>query len=207
MGRHILKPLSPAALQLILDVEVGGGQSYYERCLARPSWPGGQSGVTIGIGYDLGYTPEARFLADWPGGFNSSERRRLCAVIGRKGEIAKEFISGLADIWIPWAAARAVFVDCTIPFWVEETIKAFPGAENLPADAFGALVSLVFNRGPSMTGERRTEMRWIRTAVAQDDLPGIAKSLRAMKRLWVGKGLDGLLARREAEAKLVEGAV
>ena len=32
----------------------------------------------------------------------------------------------------------------------------------------------------------------------------IAKELRKMKRIWQGKGLDGLLTRREAEAKLVE---
>jgi GH24 family phage-related lysozyme (muramidase) len=28
-----------------------------------------------------------------------------------------------------------------------------------------------------------------------------------MKRLWINKGLDGLLKRREAEAKLVESTV
>ena len=40
--------------------------------------------------------------------------------------------------------------------------------------------------------------------VQRGDLADIAKQLRAMKRLWVGKGLDGLIARREAEARLVE---
>ena len=35
----------------------------------------------------------------------------------------------------------------------------------LPLDAQGALVSLVFNRGTSMEGDRRAEMRAIRDAV------------------------------------------
>jgi len=58
-----------------------------------------------------------------------------------------------------------------------------------------------------MVGERRLEMRAIRDVVPQKNLPEIAALLRSMKRLWVGKGLDGLLKRREAEAKLVEGCV
>ena len=34
-----------------------------------------------------------------------------------------------------------------------------------------------------------------------------ARVLRAMKRLWVNKGLDGLLKRRDAEADLVESCI
>jgi len=33
------------------------------------------------------------------------------------------------------------------------------------------------------------------------------RQLRSMKRLWVGKGLGGLIARREREAQLVESAL
>jgi hypothetical protein len=35
----------------------------------------------------------------------------------------------------------------------------------------------------------------------------LAKEFRKMKRIWVGKGLDGLLERREAEAKLIESCI
>jgi GH24 family phage-related lysozyme (muramidase) len=55
-----------------------------------------------------------------------------------------------------------------------------------------------------MEGPRRAEMRAVRDAVAVQDLAEIAAQLRAMKRLWEGQGLDGLLRRREAEAQLVE---
>jgi GH24 family phage-related lysozyme (muramidase) len=50
-------------------------------------------------------------------------------------------------------------------------------------------------------------MRAVRDAVAQGDLQEIANQIRAMKRLWVGKGMDGLLTRRDAEADLVESAI
>jgi hypothetical protein len=46
-------------------------------------------------------------------------------------------------------------------------------------------------------------MRDIRDSLkpAPHKIPG---HIRSMKRLWIGKGLDGLLLRREAEAKLFE---
>jgi GH24 family phage-related lysozyme (muramidase) len=51
------------------------------------------------------------------------------------------------------------------------------------------------------------EMRTIRDAVKVGDLVTIVKQLRYMKRLWIGKGLDGLLRRRDAEAALVESCI
>ena len=44
----------------------------------------------------------------------------------------------------------------------------------------------------------------IKNLVATKNYKGIAKEIRSMKRLWEGKGLDGLLKRREREAKMVE---
>jgi len=91
------------------------------------------------------------------------------------------------------------------------TRRAFPGFDVLPLDVQGALVSLVYNRGTRMTDSPgtndRREMRAIRDLVAGGMVAGIAEQLRLMKRLWVGKGLDGLLRRRDAEAALVESAI
>ena len=197
--------LSPAGMKLILYHEVGGGEAYYKKALARPSYPGGESGVTIGIGYDLGYTPRARFLSDWHM-LPDDVRDRLSATIGVKGLRARERAKEVRDIVIPWEWALEVFERATLPFWLEQTRRAFPGVDKLPWDASSALVSLVFNRGPSMEGERRREMRAIREAVVVHDLPKIARQLRAMKRIWEGKGLPGLLRRRDDEARLVEQA-
>jgi hypothetical protein len=70
------------------------------------------------------------------------------------------------------------------------------------------------NRGPSMKDcpgrDNRREMRTIRDLCASIELPipeglaRVAREIRAMKRLWEGKGSDGLIRRREAEKELVE---
>jgi GH24 family phage-related lysozyme (muramidase) len=199
-------PLSPAAEQLILDYEVGGGEKYYNKFLKHPTWPGGQSGVTICVGEDLGYMSKGEF-SQYFGGINFQDRLRLERCIGIKGSKAKPAADNVRDIVIPWATAIDIFRTKRILAEVAKTQRAFPGCDDLPDDAFGALVSLIYNRGAGMDGERRSEMRNIRLHVRTGSLAGIAQELRRMKRLWVGKGLDGLLKRREAEARLVESCI
>jgi GH24 family phage-related lysozyme (muramidase) len=199
-------PLSPAAEKLILDYEVGGGEKYYNKFLKHPTWPGGQSGVTICVGEDLGYMSKGEF-SQYFGGINFQDRLRLERCIGIKGSKAKPAADNVRDIVIPWATAIDIFRTKRILAEVAKTQRAFPGCDDLPDDAFGALVSLIYNRGAGMDGERRSEMRNIRLHVRTGSLAGIAQELRRMKRLWVGKGLDGLLKRREAEARLVESCI
>jgi GH24 family phage-related lysozyme (muramidase) len=50
-------------------------------------------------------------------------------------------------------------------------------------------------------------MRNIRDLIPKKNYKAIAKEFRKMKRIWEGKNLDGLLTRREAEAKLIESCV
>lgn len=187
--------LSPSAKQLILDSEG----------LDQPAaWPGGRSGVTIGIGYDLGYNTVDHFEADWKPHLSCAILARLRTAIGLRGEDARRKAAEFGDIKIQRAAAQIVFEQRTLPRFLLYTQQTFPHIEKLPPDAQGALVSLVYNRGGSMIGDERKEMRAIQKAVATGDLAEIARQLRLMKRLWVGKGLDGLLKRREAEAVLIE---
>ena len=194
--------LTRKALRLILDAEG----------LNQPgNWPGGGSGITIGIGYDLGYVTIDQFESDWGEHLGPTARERLKAVVGLTGVKAKNRSGQVADIRVRRADSEAVFRKRTIPRFELLTAQAFPGLVRLPPDAQGALVSLVYNRGASMVDRpgknRRKEMRAIRDAVAHRDLQEIADQLRSMKRLWAGKGLDGLLIRREAEARLVESAM
>jgi GH24 family phage-related lysozyme (muramidase) len=186
------------ALALILDAEG----------LDQPSkWPGGSSGITIGVGYDLGFVTEDQFEEDWSPFLGSDEIDRLKDVIGLAGDKAAERASEFGDIKIQRADAEQVFKERTLPLYSQKTENAFPGVDQLPAAVQGALVSLVFNRGPGMSGDSRQEMRAVRDSVANGDLQEIADQIRAMKRLWEGKGLDGLLKRRDAEADLVESAI
>jgi hypothetical protein len=199
-------PISQKALDLIIKHEVGGGEAYYNKALKKPCYPGGASGVTIGVGYDLGYNTDDQFTSDWGKVLSGDIFSRLSKCLGAKSSSAKSLIPSVKDIEIPWESALKVFKESTLPRFVNETLKAFPGANELHPDAFGALVSLVFNRGAAVTGKNREEMKNIRGLIAGKDYAAIAKEITNMKRIWVGKGLDGLLRRRDEEAALVKGS-
>lgn len=200
---------SEKAYKLIVKYEVGGGADYYTKCLEKPTYPGGASGVTIGIGYDLGYNSLKQFEADWSSYLDTKDYSRLAEHIGKKADKAKAAIPSLKDIRVKWSAAENVFKTNTLPRFIEETKRTFPGSEKLHPDAFGALVSIVFNRGGSVVGSSRQEMLNIRDAVSNKVYTDniyiyIARQILDMKRLWVGKGLDGLLVRRNEESALVK---
>lgn len=200
-----------AAIDLILEAEG----------IDQPSrWPGGGSGITIGYGYDLGF--ERYFARDWSGILSSLVISTLATALGKTGQNARVIAHRFDGIVIQRAQALQVFISKTLPQEEAKTLQAFPGLDKLPPPVIGALVSLVFNRGASMTDDparpalhSRSEMRAIRDLVAQYSqgsaqsavLHGIAQNLRVMKRLWIGKGLNGLLDRRDAEAALVESAI
>ena len=170
-------------------------------------WPGGASGITIGYGYDLGFTNAGKFQDDWGDKLPPDAFTRLQSAIGLTGANAQKKAPQFASIIVGKDPSLVVFRDRTIPEYVATTAKAFPGLDKLPSDAQGALVSLVYNRGAAMNGDRRIEMRAIRDAVARGDLQAIASQLRAMKRLWNPKTQRGLLRRRDAEAALVESCI
>lgn len=196
--------LNDASMKLILDFEVGGGEAYYNsRGLKSPIWPGAASGVTIGVGYDLGYNTADTIRSDWSA-LDGATVTRLCTVAGKTGQTAKAALSSVKDIVVSWPSALAVYEAVTIPKFVEQTRDAFPGYDDLDPNCQGALVSLVFNRGASMKGDRRIEMRAIRDLVPQKDYAGIADQLRKMKRIWKGTDIEkGMNRRRDAEADLV----
>ena len=198
--------VSIKGLKKILQFEVGS-KANYTRNLTRPSWPGGRSGVTIGIGYDLGYQSKKKIEKDWKGLVADRTLEKLIVASGKKGKTAAEKeVARLkrAHVSIPIKAAEEVFYNRTLPQYAKMTRKAYPGIENLPADAQAMLLSLVYNRGAKMSGSRRREMKAIKPLVINKDLAGIAKQIVAMKRLWVNKGLVGLLKRRDAEARLIK---
>ncbi|HRZ02501.1 MAG TPA: hypothetical protein P5024_13155, partial [Burkholderiaceae bacterium] len=191
-------PISDRALRLIID---------FEGINQPGQWPGASSGITLGYGYDLGHVTPEQFERDWGACFTPEQKARLRGAIGKTGTAAAALAPRLADIKCNRADSARVLNEVSIPDYLERTRAAFPGVDALPADAQGALVSLVYNRGPGMTGESRREMRTIRELVPLGDLAGIARALREMKRLWEGKGLAGLLRRRDAEASLIEAAL
>jgi GH24 family phage-related lysozyme (muramidase) len=194
--------ISKKAIDLIIQHEVGG-RAVYEKRYQKPIWAGGDSGLTIGLGYDIGYVKEAQLFSDWQG-LNLNFLNALKRFCGVKGEVVKTMMRGeVLNVIIPYNMAYEVFVKKSIPKYYALTKKIYPQLDELNEDTRGALVSMVYNRGAKIDGDSRKEMKAIVDLVAKKDYEGIAEQIEQSKRLWEGKGLDGLVIRREAEADLI----
>lgn len=196
---------SPKTLDLLLQYEVGGGKSYYEKYLSKFTWPGGASGPTIAVGVDCAYYSQSE-LAEIFSFLSKDQIKQIQGASGKSGASGKEYaiILKAAGIVVTWDKALDIFQKLTWPKFTKLAEKTFPGLTDLHPDAYGAVISLVFNRGTSLKGDSRKEMVNIKNLIPKKDYKKIAKEFRSMKRIWIGKGLDGLLERREAEAKLLE---
>ena len=195
---------SKAAIDLIVESEVTS-KGYYEKHYRKPEWPGGASGVTIAVGYDLGFANEAKLRNDWTGKIDDDMIDALIKYAGLTGEHAHaKLAEAREEIDIPWEAAYDVFENIDMPDWSAKVKKALPNTDKLSEDSFGALVSLAYNRGASFSkdGDRYKEMREIKENMANETFDQIPDCFREMKRLW--PNVRGLQDRRDAEAKLFE---
>jgi len=195
--------ISSKAIQLIIQHEIGG-RAVYDKKYNKPIWAGGESGITIGFGFDMGYTSDKQFMADWSGAINLNYINALRPTLGIKGIQAKAMLKGeILNVRIPYNTAYEVFVKSSLPRYYAMTKKIYPNMDLLNDDTQGALVSVVYNRGNKLEGDSRAEMRAIVDLIATQDYEGIAEQIEKSKRLWENRGLDGLVVRRESEADLV----
>lgn len=198
--------VSERAVELIIAFEVGSPELYTRRYQA-PIWPGASSGATIGIGYDLGHQFAEVIVVDWEAHPHAA---RLATAAGITGPLARDAVRRLADITVDYGLARRVFDQTNLVQHCRIARRVFgdDAWRELTANARGALCSLVFNRGGSMHGAKRAEMRAIRDeCMPNRDGVCIARYLRAMVRHWVGTSIEnGMRRRRYAEAELAEAA-
>ncbi len=202
--------ISRDAVNLIVRNEVSN-EAAYRHSLESPTWPGGASGVTIGIGYDIGYVSADEFMADWTGLLSGDVLARLRNCAGIKGAPASRLISSLADIDVPWEAAKQVFEHASLLKSKLATIRAFPSSIYLSPDSFGALVSLVFNRGSDTRDlPRRHEMYLVAQAMENGQVSLVPGLILAMRKVWEDDegnalpGFAGLITRREEESALFD---
>jgi len=196
--------ISQSALDLIVAEEVTS-QAYYTLHYQHPEWPGGMSGVTIGIGYDCGYATPEKIRADWRAYVSIEMLGIMCSCAGVRGSRAEAMLGGVkSQITVPWSAAMDVFSNRDIPTWTALVIQHIPAAAKLSPTCLGVLVSLAYNRGASFdnSGDHYTEMRAIKAHVEDGNLAAVADDLRSMKRLWLT--MVGLRNRRDHEAALWE---
>ncbi|MEM5317138.1 hypothetical protein [Paraburkholderia sp. JHI869] len=202
-----IAPISDRAINMIIAFEVTS-EAVYIRLYQHPTWPKGNSGVTIGIGYDIGYTSAAQLANDWSASLGAAAVTTLTPACGKTGQAASQILPQTKIVTVPFPAADAVFRQTDVPRYTSRTLGALPAAAaNLNPDCLGALVSLVFNRGASFNaaGDRYTEMRAISSDIQNQNLADIPAQIRSMKRLWAGDpNMAGLVQRRELEAVLFE---
>lgn len=195
-------PAAPIATKLIVRWEITSPAAYarkYEGVIC----PGGASGPTIGVGYDLGHQTRATIAREWAGHPQVADMQNGAGVIGEARCAA--FRAANRHIRVKYADAERVFQASTLPSYTDAARRALrTGWELLPPGAQAANISLGYNRGWSMKGDRNREKRAIRDeCVPATDRPCQAAQLRAMCRLWDGTpNGKGLCARRGDEARV-----
>ena len=178
----------------------------WEAFVSKPYVPSkgadGKSGVTLGYGYDLGQQPSSQIRIDLEPYYTKKQIDRLLVAQGKKGLAAQELVANLSDILISKDKACEM-VMLVKQRYAEDTLKIYKEILNYHPHCQGAMLSLVYNRGASVSGDRRREMKQI-----QDDLKidgtQVPSLLRSMKRLWTTSANRGLQSRREDEAKIFE---
>lgn len=200
-------PISLYGVEFIQRHETGG-KAYYTKRLTGVEWPGGASGPTIGVGFDLGYNSRAQIQTAWQGVASPAELSALLACAGVTGSKAKALASRYRRaVHFTWEEAQVPFVRDTLPRFTAQTKAAFRLSDKLHPHSNAALTSLVFNRGPSMSGNSRRHMVQIRDLLAGNRVDKVPQIFMDMRVLWQGKGLDGLLTRRKEEAELFSSGI
>ncbi|WAJ71544.1 glycoside hydrolase family protein [Catenovulum adriaticum] len=194
--------LSQKGIDKLISFEVGS-KAYYQKYLRKPCWPGASSGITIGIGYDLGYQNSDSFKHHWQWILTKKQINYLLPACGLTGQTAKLKLAEFQQVSISYKSAMQVFINSTLTLYAKQTLRIYPEMIQLKPDAQTALVSLVYNRGASLANKpSRQEMRDLVDLVKSQNYQSIANSILQMKRLW-GPQLSGLHKRRDIEAELV----
>jgi len=192
--------IDPAVVALVVRWEVGS-PAQYVRKYQGVICPGGASGPTVGIGYDLGtQTPSAiRASFGW-----HPDVEALVTASGQTGpDRCAAWRSKHMRIRVSYDDAIRVFETQDWPTYQAMAERAYRnGWAALTRNHQGSLTSNGYNRGFSFLGSRRIEMRQIRDRCVPDtDAHCTAAQLRASCRVWEGTDMyAGLCGRRKAEA-------
>lgn len=195
-----------------------GEDSARTKAPVRPHHPGKNSGLTIGMGYDLKHHTAAELRRDWGDVLSEEQLKRLepyTVRVNKKGKPIKPTkgssaaVKATRDIVVQYDDAVKVFEKKIQPVWEKRAYKIFPGLDTMDPYTQASVVSMVYNRGDSMKG-KKGQMRGehfmdIKKAVFERDTKKIAATIRAMKVDHKSKDTQlGLYRRREAEATNIE---
>lgn len=193
--------LGQDGVNAIIEFEIGT-EGYYNKNLIsviRPKTD--DSGCTFGVGYDVGFVTEPELVRDWAGYVSDEDLSAMKKCIGRHGAMADEVKGQASTVRIPYSVAVRQFVERTLPKWIDRSRALWPNFNSLKPNQRAALTSIAFNRGTSLEGRRRDEMRAIVATLANNNLAPVPRLIRSMSR-W--HTLEGLRIRRHREAAMFE---
>lgn len=191
------------ATALITRWEIGS-EAQYRRLYAGITCPGGASGPTVGIGYDLGQQSARQIREDWAGHPQVEALAQGSGVIGDRA--CRTFRASHRDVRVSIEDAQRVFQMASLPIYARAAGRALKrGWTDVSGHYRAGMVSLGYNRGWVMAGERRREMRTLRDdCVPHANVQCGQAALVSMCRLWAGTpNGNGLCARRKDEARVI----
>jgi len=162
----------------------------------KPYWPGGESGVTLDPGFDLGYTTEEKLRGYYKGIFTAEGLTLLVKCLGVKGDKAAGLLINkpLLALTITRAQADGVFPWIADSYW-EQACTRFPTLRGAPGCVQAAVLSLCYNRGASNKDlnvllEPMKGLYWTK----------VADTIGAMQQ---DHKLEGIRKRRRQEAEYI----
>ncbi len=162
-------------------------------------WPGGESGVTLDPGLDVGHTPPARVRELYAGRLNGAQLNALEGAYKKIGTAAQKMLSNpiIATIHITFAQANALMPYTAQPFW-EAITRRFPDVlePNTPGSVQTVLLSLAYNRGAG-----NPQLSVLKQHFASSDYLALAREVGAMQQ---NHQLRGIRERRKLEQQFIE---
>jgi hypothetical protein len=161
-------------------------------------WPGGESGVTLDPGIDVGHTSPQRVAELFQGILTSRQLIALKSAYKKFGTAAQKFISqpDIKSIHVTFAQSVSIMPFAAQPYW-EAITNRFPTllGPTTPASVQTVFLSLAYNRGPS-----NPQLAFLRLALTENDWKKLANDIGTMQHDHV---LMGIRKRRRLEAQLI----
>jgi GH24 family phage-related lysozyme (muramidase) len=178
----------------------GSGLEAYGR---SAYWPGGQSGVTLDPGFDLGYQTEERLHSYYDSTLTERELAACASVVGLRGDDAREALHSETDegetlrgIEILTDQQQALFARVAASYW-QRICERFGVLrdECTPAAVQTALLSLAYNRGAS-----NRHLKTLAGPLADEEWEHVGAAIARMQQ---GHRLESIALRRRREAALI----
>lgn len=165
----------------------------------RPYWPGGQSGVTLDPGVDLGYADESLVVRCYDDLLRKSRMRAVLRALGLVGARARKRVQQnkhLQAICLTRTEAEDVFPKVARPYW-RSAVRRWPELTrpSVPPAVHTIVLSLCYNRGPG-----NDALRVIGEPLRATDWTALADVVADMQD---NHQLVGIQQRRDREAAYV----